>query len=49
MKTILILSANPADTTRLRLDKEVREIQQTLRKSNHRDEFTVIPGGSSSD
>ncbi|EAW38987.1 CHAT domain-containing protein [Lyngbya sp. PCC 8106] len=46
MKTILILSANPADTTRLRLDKEVREIQQTLRKSNHRDEFTVIQVGA---
>jgi hypothetical protein len=46
MKTILILSANPADTTRLRLDKEVREIQQTLRQSHHRDEFTVIPVGA---
>jgi hypothetical protein len=46
MKTILILLANPADTTRLRLDKEVREIQQTLRQSNHRDEFRVIPVGA---
>ncbi len=46
MKTILILSANPADTSRLRLDTEVREIQQTLRQSHHRDEFTVIPMGA---
>ncbi|MEA5497787.1 CHAT domain-containing protein [Limnoraphis robusta Tam1] len=46
MKKILILSANPADTTRLRLDKEVREIQQTLRQSHHRDEFRVIPVGA---
>ncbi len=46
MKTILILSANPVDTTRLRLDTEVREIQQTLRQSHHRDEFTVIPVGA---
>jgi hypothetical protein len=30
----------------LRLDKEVREIQQTLRQSNHRDEFRVIPVGA---
>ncbi|WP_413160318.1 CHASE2 domain-containing protein [Capilliphycus salinus ALCB114379] len=46
MKTILILSANPADTTRLRLDKEVREIKKTLKQSNQRDEFKVISVGA---
>ncbi|MFM6213377.1 CHAT domain-containing protein [Planktothrix sp.] len=46
MKNILILSANPTNTTRLRLEQEVREIQQTLRQSNHRDEFQVIPVGA---
>lgn len=46
MKTILILAANPADTTRLRLDKEVRDIQQTLKQSQYRDEFRVISMGA---
>ncbi|MGB3301018.1 MAG: AAA-like domain-containing protein [Phormidesmis sp.] len=41
-KTILMLSANPSDTARLRLDKEVREIQQGLQLSAGRDRFTVI-------
>lgn len=41
-KTILILSVNPSDTSRLRLDKEVREIQEGLQLSAGRDRFTVI-------
>ena len=42
MKKILILSANPKNTRSLRLDKEVREIKNTLQLSPHRDEFEII-------
>ena len=38
---ILILSANPKDTSRLRLDEEVREIEHGLQRSQQRDEFEV--------
>ncbi|MBT9316815.1 AAA-like domain-containing protein [Leptothoe spongobia] len=41
-KTILILTANPSDTGRLRLDKEVREIQEGLNLSAERDSFNVV-------
>lgn len=41
-KTILILAANPSDTTRLRLPKEVREIQEGLALSSGRDRFSVV-------
>lgn len=41
MKKILILAANPIDTTRLRLDKEVREISDGLRQSNKRDKLIL--------
>lgn len=41
-KTILILAANPSDTTRLRLPKEVREIQEGLALSEGRDRFKVV-------
>jgi hypothetical protein len=40
-KTILILTANPKDTSRLRLDEEVREIDEGLRRSKHRDQFKI--------
>ncbi len=40
-KTILILSANPKNTARLRLDEEVREIEERLRRSKYRDQFTI--------
>lgn len=40
-KKILILAANPKDTSRLRLDEEVREIENGLRGAQHRDEFTL--------
>jgi hypothetical protein len=36
MRKILILSANPSDMTRLRVDEEVREIQEGLRRSRDR-------------
>ena len=41
-KIILILSANPIDTPRLRLEEEVREIQNLLERSKHRDKFEII-------
>ncbi len=40
-KTILIISANPKDTARLRLGEEVREIEDGLSRSKHRDQFTI--------
>jgi hypothetical protein len=40
-KKILILSSNPQDTNRLRLDQEVREIDEGLRRSKKRDNFTI--------
>ncbi|MCB0739045.1 MAG: secretin and TonB N-terminal domain-containing protein [Bacteroidetes bacterium] len=40
-KTILFLAANPIDTDRLRLDKELREIKNGLQRSNKRDEFVL--------
>ncbi len=41
VKTILILSANPIGTTRLRLDEEVRDIKEGLQRSKYRDLFEV--------
>ncbi|MBE9225182.1 CHAT domain-containing protein [Phormidium sp. LEGE 05292] len=42
MKKILILSANPKNTSNLRLDEEVREIKNTLQLSANRNEFQII-------
>lgn len=41
MRTILILAANPKDTSRLRLDQEVREINDGLQRARRRDEFAI--------
>lgn len=41
MKKILVLSANPKDTARLRLDEEVREIEEGLRRSKYREQFLI--------
>lgn len=41
VKTILILAANPTNTSRLQLDKEVREIDEGLRRSNKREQFKL--------
>ena len=41
VKKILILSANPEDTDRLRLDKEIREIEEGLNLSVHREKFQI--------
>lgn len=40
-KTILILAANPKNTTRLRLDQEVREISNGLERARMRDQFRL--------
>ncbi|MBD2353503.1 AAA-like domain-containing protein [Tolypothrix sp. FACHB-123] len=42
MKKILILSANPKNTDKLRLDEEVREIQAGLERAKSRDQFEII-------
>ncbi len=41
-KKILILAANPTDTTKLRLDKEVREIEKVHRQAEYREEIKII-------
>jgi len=40
-RKILILTANPNDTSRLRLGAEVREIEEGLRRSNKRYDFEL--------
>ncbi|MBW4446485.1 MAG: CHAT domain-containing protein [Spirirestis rafaelensis WJT71-NPBG6] len=41
VKTILLLAANPRDTSKLQLDVEVREIDEGLQRANKRDEFDL--------
>ena len=41
-KKILILSANPKGTDQLRLDQEIREIQESLQKAKNRDNFEIL-------
>jgi len=41
VKKILILSANPENTDRLRLDKEIREIEEGLNLSVYREKFQI--------
>ena len=41
MQTILILTANPKDTSRLRLDQEVRDIEFGLQRAKNRDQFVL--------
>lgn len=43
---ILILTANPTDTARLQLDREVSNIEDALERANQRDRFEVIPRGA---
>lgn len=38
---ILILAANPKDTSPLRLDEEVREIGEGVRRAKHREQFNI--------
>lgn len=42
VKTILVLAANPMNLTRLALDKEVSEIEKSLRRSTNRDGFKLV-------
>jgi TIR domain/CHAT domain len=42
VKKILILTANPTNTDKLRLEEEVREIQEGLQRSRSRDQFEII-------
>jgi hypothetical protein len=41
VKTILILAANPQNTAHLRLDQEIREIDQGLRLANKREQYRL--------
>lgn len=41
MNRILILSSNPKNTTRLRLDEEVREIEEGFKRAKIRDKFDI--------
>lgn len=42
VKKILILSANPKDRSKLRLDEEVREIEAGLERCKYREQFQII-------
>ncbi|WP_414621202.1 SUMF1/EgtB/PvdO family nonheme iron enzyme [Calothrix sp. CCY 0018] len=44
VKTILVLSANPRGTRPLRLDEEIREIEQGLQRSKKRESFAFKSG-----
>lgn len=39
--TILVLAANPRDTSRLRLDQEIREIESGLQRARKREDFIL--------
>jgi len=43
IKKILFLSANPKATGRLRLDEEVRDISEGIRRSKNRDQIEIDP------
>ncbi|KAF3889090.1 MULTISPECIES: SAVED domain-containing protein [Nostocales] len=45
-KRILILSANPTNITRLRLDEEVREIETAIERAQQRDQFELRACGA---
>jgi hypothetical protein len=40
-RTILILASSPTNTSRLRLDREMREIDAGLRRAKQREQFTL--------
>jgi len=46
VKKILILAANPKNTTRLRLDEEVRRIRERIRLSTCREQFNIQQEGA---
>ncbi|MEQ8963862.1 MAG: CHAT domain-containing protein [Coleofasciculus sp. C2-GNP5-27] len=41
--TVLLLAANPKGTSPLRLDEEIREIEEGFQRSQQRDRFRFIP------
>jgi hypothetical protein len=41
MPKILILAANPTNTNRLRLEEELCDIDEGLRRAQQRDQFTL--------
>ncbi|MEG4797561.1 CHAT domain-containing protein, partial [Microcoleus sp. LAD1_D1] len=41
VQTILILAANPKNTAHLRLDQEIREIDEGLRRANKREQYKL--------
>ncbi|MDF5728900.1 MAG: hypothetical protein PUP92_12960 [Rhizonema sp. PD38] len=41
MKTILLMAVNPRNTSQLRLDEEVREIAEALRRASMREQFKL--------
>jgi hypothetical protein len=44
--TILFLSANPKDTDGLRLEEEIREIEQSILRAQKKDRFNLIKKGA---
>lgn len=46
VKTILILAANPTNTARLQLDKEVREIEEGLQRASNGGQFRLVKKGA---
>lgn len=40
-RKLLILAANPKSSTRLRLDEEIRDIQEGLQRARNRDDFEI--------
>jgi hypothetical protein len=46
VKKILILAANPKNTVRLRLDQEVRDIEEGLQRARQRDNFILQQKGA---
>ncbi len=42
VRTILVLAANPKDSNRLRLDEQVKRIEQGLERSKNRDQFKLV-------
>ncbi len=45
-KKVLLLSANPANTDRLRVEAEFREIEECCQKSSLRDRFAIVTKGA---
>lgn len=39
---VLFLAANPSSTSRLRLDREIRAVDESLRRSRYRDQFRLF-------